>query len=477
MGTLSRTRATLLVAMVVVALGLVVVVQLWPGLVGLERKTSAPERDGVPLPRNERGPGPDEVPRSRTRERRETRRHPRTRRSADTKTPRRRSRRQRDSKLGKLLDEGIQGPRPACDRRPFTASNRACLPVIDSHTHISPLYRPVRTAIEIFRRTGVVKFVNKSGGRYGSPRYKAHIAVQRALGWDRFAFFINLDWRGVNKPGWGEREAKNLALAVREGAVGVKIFKTLGLGVEDEKGKLLPVDDPKLFPIWKKAGEIGAIVALHTGDPKAFFEKPGPTNERNDELTKAPSWSFYGPKFPKRETLLAQRDHVLQLFPKTTFLGIHLGNNPEDIDYVARTLERYPNFYVDVAARLGEIGRHPPAKVRRLFERFPTRILFGTDIFVTSRGYQLGSVSKTKPLFEDAIAFYRAHWHYFESSDRQIAHPAPIQGKWKIDAVGLPRPLLQAFYYDNAWKLIFVPQIARRKRWGDYQRYRLGIVP
>lgn len=469
MGTLSRTRAAVLVAMVFAAVALVVVVQLWPRLAGRDerkKQQAPPTRDEL-----EPEPSPD---RTQVEPKKRLRTPTRSPESRPTKK-RRRTRRERDSELGPILDgEGLK--RPSCTRRPYDQQERSCLPVIDSHTHIMPIYRTVRVAIELFRRAGVVKFVNKSGGYYGSKRYKAHLAVQRALGWDRFAFFINLDWRGVDEPGWGEREAKNLELAVRDGAVGVKIFKSLGLAVEDKDGKLLPVDDPRLFPIWKKAAQIGAIVALHTGDPKAFFEKPGPQNERNDELSIAKSWSFYGPKYPKRETLLAQRDHLLQLFPKMIVLGIHFGNNPEDIDYVARTLERYPNFYVDVSARLGEIGRHPPEKVRKIFERFPTRILFGTDLFITMRGYQLGSVSKTKPKFDDALRFYSDHWHYFESDDRKIAHPTPIQGRWTIDAIGLPPALLRAFYYDNAWRLIFEPQIARRKRLGDYQRLRKGIV-
>lgn len=368
------------------------------------------------------------------------------------------------------------GRSDARQKRGTPPAERFAFPVIDSHTHIRPTWRSVKPALAIFRRVGVVKFVNKSGGRYGTPRYKAHVRLQQLMGWHRFAFFITLNWKGVNDPGWGEREAKNLALAVKDGAVGVKIFKALGLAVKDTSGKLIAVDDPRLFPIWRTAGKIGAIVAMHTGDPKAFFEKPGPQNERWDELKIAKSWSFYGPKFPSRKTLLAQRDNLLRRFPQTIFLGIHFGNNPEDIDYVARTLANFPNFYIDVAARLGEIGRHAPEKVRALFLRFPKRILFGTDLIISGRYMQLGSVSAKQPTVDDAVRFYLDHRRYFETSLKQIRHPTPIQGRWRINAIALPRGLLRRFYFTNAWDLIFRPQIARRRQIGDYKTYRRGKI-
>ncbi|MCA9665205.1 MAG: amidohydrolase family protein, partial [Myxococcales bacterium] len=151
---------------------------------------------------------------------------------------------------------------------------------------------------------------------------------------------------------------------------------------------------------------------------------------------------------------------VLARHPKTTFLGIHLANYPENLDYVDKLLDRFPNLYVDISARVPEIGRHPVEKVRRFFEKHQDRILFGTDLIVTPRGMQLGSVSPDPPTFKDAIKYYEAHRRYFETDLRNIKHPTPIQGRWRINAINLPKKILKKFYYDNADKLIFAPRRA-----------------
>lgn len=348
---------------------------------------------------------------------------------------------------------------PACRKpaKPVPPPPRG--PVIDSHTLITPLDESIDVALAVFERVGVVAFCNKNGGALGTRMFAATARIKHRLG-DRFEFFANLDWRGIDDPDWGRREADRLEREVRYGAKGLKVFKALGLGVRDAEGRLLAVDDPRLDPIFERAARLNVIVALHTGDPKAFFEPVGPDNERYDELKLAPSWSFHGKDFPSREALLAARDRVLRKHRATTFLLIHLANNPEDLAYVGRLLDDNPNVYVDTSARLAEIGRHPPEQVRALFSRHADRILFGTDVAISPRGMQLGSVSPDPPTAEDAVRFYESHFRYFETADRGLAHPTPIQGRWKVDGAALPRDVLRKLYHDNAKSLIFDRKVA-----------------
>jgi predicted TIM-barrel fold metal-dependent hydrolase len=327
-------------------------------------------------------------------------------------------------------------------------------PIIDSHTLITPLDESIKTALALFSKVGVVKFCNKNGGYLGSPLFDATLRVKHELK-DRFEFFANLDWEGVEKRGWARREADRLEHEIALGAKGLKIFKSLGLSARDAKGKLIAVDDPSLDPIFERAGRLNAIVALHVGDPKAFFLPPTPDNERYDELSLAPDWSFYGGDYPSQENLLKQQINRIKRHPKTTFLLIHFGNDAEDLDYVERLLATYPNVYTDISARVPEIGRHPANKVRDLFIRFQDRILFGTDLALSPDNMQLGSVSTKPETFDDAVEFYRKHFRFLESDEKQIDHPTPIQGRWKIDAINLPMPVLRKVYYDNAERLIF----------------------
>ena len=302
---------------------------------------------------------------------------------------------------------------------------------------------------------GVDEFAVKSAGAWGSPRFEATMAMKQVLG-DRMEVFCNIPWKRVNEPDFAQTIAADLERAARRGVKGVKIFKALGLSVRAADGVLIPVDDPSLDPIFDKVGELNMIFAMHTADPVAFFEPVTPDNERWDELGEAPDWSFHGGDYPSHDALLAQRDRRIARHPDTTFLLIHLANFPEDLDYVDRLLDKYPNVYVDTSARVPEFGRHHADKVRGFFTRHQDRILFGSDFIVSFGGkMQLGSVSKTTPTLRDAVTFFERHWEYFETDGVQIDHPTPIQGRWKVDAIHLPPEVLRKLYRDNAHKLIW----------------------
>lgn len=346
----------------------------------------------------------------------------------------------------------------APERTPSTGKGQPHygIEIIDSHVHIRPDMMSLAQALEVFDNSGVSEFVAKSGGAYGTPRFIATLAMKRVLG-DRFEFFCNIDWDNIDSPSFGAVTAAGLEKAAALGAKGFKIFKALGLHVRTADGKLVPVDDPRLDPIFEKAGELGLIAAMHTADPVAFFEPVTPQNERYAELSIADSWSFHGEEFPSHDELLAQRDRRIARHPKTKFLLIHLANHPEDLEYVDKLLDRFPNVWVDTSARVPEFGRHPPEQVRSFFIKHQDRILFGSDFISNPGGMQLGSVSEKEPQIADAIIFFNRHWKYFETDEKQMDHPTPIQGEWKVDGINLPEAVLRKLYRTNAEKLIFEP--------------------
>ena len=49
--------------------------------------------------------------------------------------------------------------------------------------------------------------------------------------------------------------------------------------------------------------------------------------------------------------------------------------------------------------------------------------------------------------------FFDRHWQFLETDARQMEHPTPIQGRWKIDAIDLPRDVLEKVYFRNADRL------------------------
>jgi predicted TIM-barrel fold metal-dependent hydrolase len=197
-------------------------------------------------------------------------------------------------------------------------------------------------------------------------------------------------------------------------------------------------------------------VAIHVGDPKAFWQPATPDNERWDELQAHPDWSFHASGVPSWQAIYDAFERRVARHPKTTFIAVHFGDDPEDPDNVARMLDRYPNFFLDTAARVPEIGRHPQDKMRRFFQKYQDRILFGTDTGVgpDQEDMMYGSNGAEPPTRADEVRFFTETWRYFETLDRQFESPTPIQGRWKIDGVGLPESVLRKIYFDNAVRLL-----------------------
>jgi len=334
---------------------------------------------------------------------------------------------------------------------------------IDSHSHISP--DAVERALQIMETWGIEGMVNLSGMTPGPPHHtlETQLAAARASG-GRIAVFANAGFmralrmanQGIRSD-YGSAMAEELALSKQLGAIGLKIPKGLGLGYPAPDGKrVLPVDDPGLDPLFEKAGELGMPVAIHTGDPKAFWQPADPSNERWEELQAHPDWSFRDQPVPSWEELYAAFERRVARHPKTTFIGVHFGNDPEDPDHVAQMLDKYPNLYIDTAARVPEIGRQDPVKMRRFYEKYQDRILFGTDLGVaaTQDDMMYGSNGAEPPTLQDEARYFTSTWRYFETHDRQFESPTPIQGHWKIDGVGLPDSILRKIYYENAARVL-----------------------
>lgn len=341
-------------------------------------------------------------------------------------------------------------PTPAAERDPEVASR---VPVIDVHTHFPP--RAATRAVGIMDAYGIEAVVNLSGGVPGGGLEDQLAAAAAHPG--RIVVFTNLDFgHAAAGPGYGDKMAADLARARELGARGLKISKGLGLGFRDRQGQVIPVDAPELDPVFERAGELGMPVAIHTGDPVAFWEAPTPDNERHAELRVHPGWSLHGRDVPSWEELIDALERRIARHPRTTFVSVHFGNAPERPERVRAMLEVHDNLYIDTAARVPEIGRHDPAEMRALFSDFRDRILFGTDlgVGVDPRQLMLGSTGERPPSRADVDHFFTSTWRYFETGDRDFAHPTPIQGDWPISGVELPAEVLAAVYRENARRLL-----------------------
>lgn len=345
--------------------------------------------------------------------------------------------------------------------------------LIDLHQHVRSTPGHLRRAVGILDRAGIGVAVNLSGGvvtrKDDAPsEFARHRALADEIAPGRFVLYFNLDYTGWDDPGFSDRAVSQVEEAHRLGAAGLKEYKRLGLYLRDGAGRLIRIDDPKLDPVWRRCGELGLPVSIHVADPRAFWQPFNDSNERWKELRDHRPWWFGdNAVYPPREALLEALDRVIARHPTTTFVCVHFANNAEDLDWVDRALDRNPNMMADLAARIPEIGRHPPDRVRQIFLKHADRILFGTDFQVWDKLILGSSGDDENPTDDDALRFFSTHWRWLETGDRDFPHMTPIQGDWTISAIGLPPDVLRRIYFDNARRLLaraLPPPVLRASR-------------
>jgi predicted TIM-barrel fold metal-dependent hydrolase len=321
-----------------------------------------------------------------------------------------------------------------------TVVEKPAFPVVDVHNHLGGgkdrlTPQVVTRYLTEMNEAGVRTVVNLDGG-WGDRLTETLAALDEAHP-GRFLTFALVNFEGIDDASWGEREAKRLEEGFRAGAKGLKFHKTFGLRHRYKDGRLVPVDDPKLDPVWEMCAKYKRPVVIHIADPAAFFTPLDRFNERWHELNTNPGWLFFGKDFPKRQDLLDQLHRVIAKHPNTTFINTHFGNNAEDLAAVADKLDRYPNMYVDIDARISELGRQPYT-ARKFFLKYQDRILFGTD---------------TTPK-RDA---YRTYYRFLETEDEYFDCSASHhrQGFWNIYGVHLPPDVLEKVYRTNAERILY----------------------
>ena len=339
---------------------------------------------------------------------------------------------------------------------------RSRFPLIDFHTHISGSTKSDRGVelspdreyfgtpeelLAVMDRKNIRAMVNLTGG-YDQGLAEAVAKYDRAHP-SRFYTFTEPSYSRFKEPDYGSVQEQAIEQAHRDGARGLKILKTLGLYLRENitSGTLVKIDDPRFDPMWDACGQLNLPVAIHVSDPLAFFTPTDRFNERYEELNNHPDWSFYGGDFPSNAELLEARNRVIARHSRTSFVVLHAGNFAENLQNVSESLDRFPNMHVDMAARIGELGRQPRT-TRKFFDKYQDRILFATD--ATPHGDEYPQQVFNDKLYEIYFRFLESEDEYFDYAPAKV----PPQGRWKIYGINLPNAVLSKVYYENAARLL-----------------------
>ncbi|MDZ7716905.1 MAG: amidohydrolase family protein [Balneolaceae bacterium] len=306
-------------------------------------------------------------------------------------------------------------------------------PFVDVHNHQWRMATQnlAQTAAEMDSLNMAV-MVNLSGRSGKTLKKMVDNARENAPG--RFIVFANIDFDGIDDPNWTEQTVKQLEEDYKNGARGLKIYKNLGLTVTDSQGKRVSVDDPRIDPIWAKAGELGIPVLIHTGEPAVFWAPIDKYNERWLEMKNFPNrHRGDSTRYPSWEEVMSEQWNVFRKHPETTFINAHLGWLANDLARLGELFDEFPNMYSEIGAVLAELGRQPRF-AKEFFIKYQDRIMFGKDTWRPKE--------------------YYVYFRVLESDDEYFDYYRKRHAFWKMYGLDLSDEVLRKLYYKNALKVI-----------------------
>ena len=309
---------------------------------------------------------------------------------------------------------------------------RSKYPFIDIHNHQFDM--PVKDLSDLVSEMDSLNMafmVNLSGFR--GQYLKMCLDNIKKNAPERLGVFVNLNWENIDSDTFLENNIKILRDAKKDGAIGLKVYKSLGLTDKDSSGNRIAVNDPRIDPIWEECGKLGFPVLIHSADPASFWKPKDKNNERWLELKQKPNRYRNPDFFPSFESIIAEQHNVFEKHPKTTFINAHLGWMGNDLDRLSSHLDKYPNVVTEIGAVLAELGRQPK-RARKFFIDHQDKILFGKDAYNQQEYYTYFRVLETEDEYFD---YYRKR-HAF----------------WKMYGLGLPDSILKKVYYKNALRIL-----------------------
>ncbi|MBT9332413.1 amidohydrolase [Acidipila sp. 4G-K13] len=317
----------------------------------------------------------------------------------------------------------------------------AALRPIDSHTHIyeyAPEYVALLAKLHMHTLDIMVVSDNANPERKGLTKESHDVfdLVHRSDG--RVFACTTFDAYRFNDLGFAKNAIAGLDRAFEEGAVAAKVWKNIGMEIKDRQGKYILPDDPALAPIYREITAKHKTLIMHIADPDTAWQPPNSNAPDQQYFIEHPEWYMYKiPGSPSKEQILEARDHVLRDNPHLKVVGAHLGSMEGDFDRIAADLDKYPNFAVDMTARMPYIMRLPRAKAIAFFTKYQDRLIYGTDDTL----YPDNDVSK---FVRGAENTYARDWRFL-ATDAQFSFRG-IQSQ----GLALPESILRKIYHDNA---------------------------
>ncbi|KQW48241.1 MULTISPECIES: amidohydrolase family protein [unclassified Roseateles] len=326
----------------------------------------------------------------------------------------------------------------------YTMADYGRVAKIDVHLH---LHNPAPAFMEAARRQNFkVLTINVDYPDFPplADQQRVAIQLQKAFPQD-VAWAASFSVDGSDQPAWLPATRQRIDAALKAGAVGLKVWKNIGMSLRGADKKLVMIDDARFAPLFDDFAKRGIPLLGHQGEPHNCWlplEKMTVNNDREYYRAHPQYHMHRHPEMPSWEAQMAARDRMVAAHPGLRFIGVHLASQERDVDELAAFLDKFPTAVVDVAARVGQLqyqSQKDRERVRRFFIKYQDRVMYGSDIAQApdQDGAALG---------KEAEGVWRMHWRYFNTADsfKVSDLDKPVQG------LALPRDVVDKLYRTNA---------------------------
>ena len=253
----------------------------------------------------------------------------------------------------------------------------------------------------------------------------------------RVAWASSFDARGFEGRDFASRVTASLAQTFDQGAIAVKIWKNIGMGIRSKSGEYVLPDNPAFTPVFEAIQKAGRTVIAHIAEPDGAWQPLDSSNSETGYYSSHPEWHMYGrPGIPSKEQILAARDRFLARHPKLRVVGCHLGSDEEHLDRLAKRLDSFPNFAVDLAARVRYLVRGDHERAREFLLKYQDRVLYVTDFTLDSGDDARAAASLQRTHDQD--------WNFFATANAIQYRDRTYTG------LNLPEGVVRKIFHGNA---------------------------
>ncbi|WP_343630798.1 amidohydrolase family protein [Roseateles sp.] len=342
------------------------------------------------------------------------------------------------------LAAGQSGDKAAAAEARYTMADFDKVTKIDAHVHLHNADPAFIDAARKLRFKVLTINVDYPDFPPLDDQQRAAVALRKAAPAD-VAWAVSFASETSDQPGWLAATEQRIDAGMKAGAVGVKVWKNIGMSLRKPDGQLVMIDDARFTPLFSWIEQRGIPLLGHQGEPHNCWLPLDKMTVNNDREYFAHHPQYHmalHPEMPSWEDQMAARDRMVAAHPKLKFIGMHMASLERNVDELAAFLDRFPLAKVDLAARIGQLqyqSQQDREKVRRFMIKYQDRLMYGTD--VSQPPQQSGA-----ELLREVEPVWRMHWRYFntEESFKVDDLDQPVQG------LGLPRAVVDKLYYLNA---------------------------